>query len=73
MLASLGTLILSLAVLYIVYLLLQWILGFIPIVPSVFLVIIKVIFGVLAFLIVLQFIAALLGGAGFQVSGYRLN
>ena len=73
MISAIISLVISLAILYIVYLLIQWVLGFIPIVPSVFTIIIKVVFGVWAFLIVLNFLAALLGSAGWQVGGYKLN
>ena len=60
------------AVLYIVYLILQWIIGKFPIVPPVLLTVLNIVFGVLAFVIVLQFLAALLGvNTGYN--GFRLN
>ena len=66
MISALISLVVSLAVLYVVYLLVEWILGFIAIVPSVFKTIVYIVFCVLAFIIVLNFLGSLLGSGGFR-------
>ena len=72
MIAALISLVISLAVLYIVYLVLQWIIGFFPLVPAVLLKVLNIIFAVLAFVVVLQFLASLLGiDTGYN--GFRLK
>ena len=73
MITAIGSLVISLVVLYCVYLLLEWVLGFIAIVPAVFKTIVYVIFVTIAFVIVLNFLATLLGGAGYQFGGYKLK
>lgn len=62
MISAIIGLVVSLAVLYIVYLLLQWILGVSGIVPGVFQTIVYIIFAVIAFVVILNFLGAFLGG-----------
>lgn len=73
MISALISLVISLAVLYIVYLILNWALSFFPLVPAVLLTVLKIVFTIVAFVIVLNFLAALLGSSGYQFSGYRLK
>lgn len=65
MISAIISLVISLVILYIVYLLLEWVLGFIGIVPPVFTKIVYIIFVVIAFVIVLNFLSAVFGGVGF--------
>ena len=63
MISSLISLVISLAVLYCFYLLINWILGFIGIIPPVFRTILYVIFAVIAFVIIVRFLGSFLGGS----------
>jgi hypothetical protein len=71
MIPALISLVVSLAILYCVYLIINWIFGFIGIVPSVFRTIVYVIFCVVAFIIVLQFLGSFFGGNGIGFPIFR--
>lgn len=62
-------LVISLAVLYCVYLLVNWVLGELGLVSPVAQKIVRIICVVIAFLVILYFLSSLLGGAQF---GYPL-
>ena len=63
MISALVSLVIGLAILYCIYLLIEWVLGFIGIVPSVFTKIVYIIFVVIAFVLVLQFLGTFFGGS----------
>ena len=66
MVTSIIGLLVSLVILYIVYLLVEWVLGFIEIVPPIFKKILYLIFVVIAVVIVLNFLGTLIGFGSFH-------
>lgn len=67
MISAIITLVISLGILYIIYLLLEWVLGFIGIVPAVFTRIVYIIFVCVAFVLVLNFLGSFLGFNGLHL------